>query len=226
MGTVGECFDKSRTLHVYNPWRNNSIYRDSTVYLTIDGVWSDSIAGTDGNVAGPAATGFDFDKDYKYWRSVTFPDSVVSSAAWKSADAKVQITRSFKEYVRIHYFSEKNRPLASDLFPSGVYEAWLFTSTAMDEVDLYYAPLERKVVRLLSPWMNTPTSFVVDVNNEVVRMSTFSPDTCGWFEGTYYKHAADWNVYFKQSFGLEKYSMQGPSTSPGPRISAGIGSHT
>ena len=209
MGTVGECFDKSRTLHVYNPWRNNSVYRDSTIYVTIDGVWQDSVAGTEGNVAGPAAEGLVLDKNYKYWLSLTFPDKVVSSAAWNSADAKVQITRSFNENIKIHYFSDNNRPVASDLFPPGVYEAWFFTSSKMEELDLSYAPLERKVVRLLSPWKNTPTSFVVDVNNEVVRMSTFSPDTCGWFEGTYYKHAADWNVYFKQSFGLEKYSMQG-----------------
>jgi fibro-slime domain-containing protein len=211
IGTVGECFDKTRTLHVYNPWRTNSVYRDSTVYVSIAGVWSaDSIQGTDGKVAGPGRAGLVFDKDYKYWSSVTFPENVVTSADWKSANAKVQITRSYPDRGdTIHYFSETKRPLASDLFPSGVYEAWFFTSSTMDEVDLSYAPLERKVVRLLSPWKNTPTSFVVDANSEVVRMSTFSPDTCGWFEGTYYKHAADWKIYFKQSFGLEKYAMQG-----------------
>ena len=208
-GTVGECFDKNRVLHVYNPWRNNSIYRDSTVYLTIDGVWQDSVAGTDGKVAGPALKGLALDNDYKYWLSITFPDSVASSDAWKSADAKVQITRSFKENIRTFYFDTTKRPIASDLFQSGVYEAWFFTSSKMDEVDLSYAPLERKVVRLLSPWKNTPTSFVVDANNDVVKMSAFSKDTCGWFEGIYYKHAADWKVYFKQSFGLEKYDMTG-----------------
>ena len=79
----------------------------------------------------------------------------------------------------------------------------------MEELDLSFAQLERKVVRLLSPWKNTPTSFVVDANNEVVKMSTFSKDTCGWFEGTYYKHADNWKIYFKQSFGLEKYAMEG-----------------
>ena len=209
MGTVGTCFNKDRVLHVYNPWRNNNVYRDSTVYLSIDGVWQDSVAGTEGKVAGPALSGLSFDKDYKYWLSVTFPDDVVSSEAWKSSDAKVQITRSYKENIKIHYFSEKNRPLASDLFPPGVYEAWFFASSTMEDVDLSYAPLERKVVRLLSPWKSTPTSFVVDANNDVVRMSTFSKDTCGWFEGTYYKHARDWQVYFKQSFGLEKYDMSG-----------------
>ena len=197
IGTPGQCFDKNRTLHVYNPWRNNSVYRDSTIYLTIDGVWRDT------------TKGLAFDKGYNHWLSVTFPDSLVSSAAWNSADAKVQITRSFKENIQINYFSEKNRPVASTLFPSGVYEAWLFTSSKMEELDLSFAQLERKVVRLLSPWKNTPTSFVVDANNEVVKMSTFSKDTCGWFEGTYYKHAADWKIYFKQSFGLEKYAMEG-----------------
>ena len=197
IGTVGQCFDKSRTLHVYNPWRNNSVYRDSTVYVTIDGVRHDS------------TRGLSFDKDYKYWLSVTFPDSLVSSAAWNSANAKMQITRSLRESIKIRYFSEQNRPAVSSLFPSGVYEAWLFTSSKMEEFDISYAQLERKVVRLLSPWKNTPTSFVVDANNEVVRMSTFSKDTCGWFEGTYYKHAADWKIYFKQSFGLEKYAMEG-----------------
>ena len=198
MGTVGTCFDKNRVLHVYNPWRNNSVYKDSTVYLNIDGVWRDS------------TKGLSFDAGYKYWLSVTFPDSVVSSAAWNSDDAKVQITRSFKERSdTVHYFSKNKRPLARVFFPPGVYEAWFFTSSMMEDVDLSYAPLERKVVRFLSPWKNTPTSFIVDVNNDVVRMSTFSKDTCGWFEGSYYKHAADWKVYFKQSFGLEKYSMDG-----------------
>ena len=210
MGTVGDCFDNSRTLHVYNPWRTNSIYRDSSIYISIDGVRQDSIRGADTTIAGPAQEPLAFDKDYKYWLSVTFSDSLVSTAAWKSADAKVQFTRSFNENIKIHYFSDKNRPAASDLFPSGVYEAWFFASSTMEDVDLSYAPLERKVVRLLSPWKNTPTSFVVsDNNNDVVRMSTFSKDTCGWFEGTYYKHASDWKIYFKQSFGLEKYSMQG-----------------
>ena len=192
------CFDKSRTLHVYNPWRNNSVYKDRTVYLNIDGVWLDS------------TKGLSFDAGYKFWLSVTFPDSVVSSAAWKSADARVQITRSFKERGdTVHYFSKDKRPIASDLFPSGVYETWFFASSTMEEIDLSYVPLERKVVRFLSPWKNTPTSFIVDANNDVVRMSTFSKDTCGWFEGTYYKHAADWKVYFKQSFGLEKYDKSG-----------------
>ena len=209
MGTVGECFDKSRTLHVYNPWRNNSVYRDSSIYISIDGVRQDSIRGADTTVGGPAQTPLSFDKGYKYWLSVTFPDSLVSTTAWKSADAKVQVTRSFNETIKIHYFSEKNRPVASDLFPSGVYEAWFLTSSTMEEFDISFAPLERKVVRLLSPWKNTPTSFIVDANDDVVRMSAFSKDTCGWFEGTYYKHASDWKIYFKQSFGLEKYSMQG-----------------
>ena len=212
-GTAGECFDKTRTLHVYNPWRTNSIYGDSTVYVTIDGVWeTDSVETGENNqkVLDVGDTKLAFDKNYKYWLSVTFPEKTVSSAAWKAATAKVQITRSFNENIKIEYFSSKDkRPLASDLFPSGVYETWFFTSSTMDEVDLSYAPLERKVVRLLSPWKNTPTSFVVDANNDIVRMSTFSKDTCGWFEGIYYKHAADWKVYFKQSFGLEKYDMTG-----------------
>lgn len=209
MGTTGECFDKSRTLHVYNPWRTNSVYRDSTVYLSIDGVWRDSIPNGDTLIGGPAQAGLEFDTGDKYWLSMNFPDSLVSRVAWKSADAKVQLTRSFNENIKIHYFSEKNRPVASDLFPPGVYEAWFFASTTMEDFDISFAPLERKVVRLLSPWKNTPTSFVISANNDVVRMSAFSKDTCGWFEGTYYKHAPDWKVYFKQSFGLERYSMQG-----------------
>ena len=210
IGTVGDCFDNSRTLHIYNPWRNNSIYRDSTVYVSIDGVRPETIPSGDTTVAGPAQEGLAFDKGYKFWLSMSFPDSIVSTAAWKSQDAKVQITRSYTERnITAHYFSEANRPVASDLFPSGVYEAWFFASSTMEEFDISFAPLERKVVRLLSPWKNTPTSFVVDANKDVVRMSTFSKDTCGWFEGTYYKHAPDWKIYFKQSFGLEKYSMEG-----------------
>ena len=198
IGTTGACFNTSRTLHVYNPWRNNKVYRDSTIYVSVaGGAWRDS------------ARGLSFDQGYKYWLSVTFPDSVAATPAWKSADAKVQITRSYREDIKARYFSEQNRPVISDFFPSGVYEAWFFASSMMEEVNVSYSPLERKVVRLLSPWKNTPTSFVVDANGDVVRMSIFSKDTCGWFEGTYYKHAPDWKVYFKQSFGLEKYGMEG-----------------
>ena len=208
MGTVGECFDKTRTLHIYNPWRNNSVYRDSSVYVSIDGVRQDSIFGTLTNIAGPALTPLDFDEE-KYWLSLSFSDSMVSTAAWKSADAKVQVIRSFNEDVKVHYFSDDNRPTASDLFPSGVYEVWLYTSTAMEEFSISSAPIERKVVRFLSPWKNVSPSLVVDGTGEVVRLNEFSKDTCGWFEGVYYKHLDNWKVYFKQSFGLEKYSMQG-----------------
>ena len=143
MGKVGECFDKSRTLHIYNPWRNNSVYRDSTIFVSIDGVRPDSVLEEDANVVGPAQTGLAYDKDYKYWLSLSFSDSIVSSAAWKSEDAKVQIIRSYTERnITAHYFSEKNRPVASDLFPSGVYETWFFTSSTMEDLDLSYAPLE------------------------------------------------------------------------------------
>ena len=211
MGTLGECFDNSRTLHIYNPWRNNSVYRDSSVYVTVDGIRDETV----GENVGPAQTSLAFDQGYKYWLSVDFSDSLASSAAWKSDNAKVQITRSFTEQnITARYFSVNNsldnRPIISNLFPPGVYETWFFASSTMEKVDISYAPLERKVIRLLSPWKNTPTSFIVQANDDdVVRMSTFSKDTCGWFEGVYYKHAADWNVYFKQSFGLEKYSMNG-----------------
>ena len=139
MGKVGECFDKNRTLHVYNPWRNNSVYREKTIYLSIDGVRPDSVLEEETKVAGPAQEGLAFDEGYRFWLSLNFSDSIVSSASWKSEDAKVQIIRDVRENILIHYFSEKNRPLASDLFPSGVYETWFFTSSTMEDLDLSYA---------------------------------------------------------------------------------------
>jgi hypothetical protein len=35
IGSLGTCFDDTRVLHIYHPWRNNTSYRDSAFYITI-----------------------------------------------------------------------------------------------------------------------------------------------------------------------------------------------
>lgn len=199
IGKVGDCFDPTRTLHVYNPWRTNNSYRDSSVYLTIDGIVDSVKMAADAGV--------------QYWWHLDFSDSLVQSEAWNSASAKIQITRNINESPMYHYFDEKSRPAAKDLFPPGVYETWFFASTSLGSFDLSFSPLEAKVVRLLTPWDNISPSMMVIANDDTVKMRSLSnganKDTCGWFEAVYYKPTKDWRVLFKQTFGLELYGGNG-----------------
>lgn len=200
-GTLGECFDSTRVLHIYHPWRTNSTFKDSTVYITI------------GNniINNPVAT----EKDaYPYWFHYDFEPAMVNSTNWNSTMAQFNIYRRQNEWPQVTYFPEGKRPLASRLFPTGVYETWLFTNSD-GELDLSFSPLEPKTIRLMSPWDNMSPSMIVA--GELVRMGPISAspfdssqsDTCGWYQGTYYKHADDWSVQFRQSFGTDFYSLEG-----------------
>lgn len=200
-GTLGECFDSTRVLHIYHPWRTNSTFKDSTVYITI------------GNniINNPVAT----EKDaYPYWFHYDFEPATVNSTNWNSTMAQFNIYRRQNEWPQVTYFPEGKRPLASKLFPTGVYETWLFTNSD-GELDLSFSPLEPKTIRLMSPWDNMSPSMIVA--GELVRMGPISAspfdssqsDTCGWYQGTYYKHADDWSVQFRQSFGTDFYSLEG-----------------
>ena len=200
-GTLGECFDSTRVLHIYHPWRTNSTFKDSTVYITI------------GNniINNPVAT----EKDaYPYWFHYDFEPATVNSTNWNSTMAQFNIYRRQNEWPQVTYFPEGKRPLASRLFPTGVYETWLFTNSD-GELDLSFSPLEPKTIRLMSPWDNMSPSMIVA--GELVRMGPISAspfdssqsDTCGWYQGTYYKHADDWSVQFRQSFGTDFYSLEG-----------------
>ena len=200
-GTLGECFDSTRVLHIYHPWRTNSTFKDSTVYITI------------GNniINNPVAT----EKDaYPYWFHYDFEPATVNSTNWNSTMAQFNIYRRQNEWPQVTYFPEGKRPLASRLFPTGVYETWLFTNSD-GELDLSFSPLEPKTIRLMSPWDNMSPSMIVA--GELVRMGPISAspfdssqsDTCGWYQGTYYKHADDWSIQFRQSFGTDFYSLEG-----------------
>ena len=202
-GSLGECFDSTYVLHIYHPWRTNSTYKDSAVYITV------------GNniLNNPVAT----EKDtYPYWYRYEFDPATVNSANWSSFMALFNIYRRQNEWPQVTYFKEANRPLASKLFPTGVYETWLFTNNA-GTLDLSFSPLEPKVVRLMSPWDNmTPTMFV---DGDTIKMGPFHSDTCGWYQGTSYKHIDSWGVYFRQAFGFEYYSRSGLDSIPGELIS-------
>ena len=201
IGSLGECFDSTYVLHIYHPWRTNSTFKDSTIYISI------------GNniINNPVAT----EKDkYPYWYRYEFEPATVNSANWSSFMAVFNIYRRQNEWPQVTYFSETNRPLASKLFPTGVYETWLFTNSN-GALDLSFSPLEPKTIRLMSPWDNMSPSMIVA--DELVRMGPIaaSPydssqsDTCGWYQGTYYKHTDDWGVQFRQSFGTDYYSLEG-----------------
>lgn len=195
IGTPGECFDATRRLHIYHPWRTNSTYRDSTFYLQINNVLNDW-------------TGLSSEGEYKYWRHIDFSDSVVGSSQWNSSMTYVQIARGKSDWPPRNYFEDRSRPHASELFPTGIYETWLYTSTSLGSLDLMFYPPEPKVIRLKSPWENQSPSMVIESTGDVIKMGPLT-DTCGWYTGTVYKHATDWKVYFKQSFGMERYGGKG-----------------
>ncbi len=196
IGTPGECFDPTRRLHIYHPWRTNSTFRDSTFYIKID----NNILNT--------PTGLSTEGEYKYWRHIDFADSLVGSAQWNSQMATVQILRGSNDWPQHPYFPEASRPRAGELFPTGVYETWMYTSTSLETLDLVFYPPEPKVVRLKSPWENQSPSMVIESTGDIIKMGPLT-DTCGWYTGTVYKHATDWRVYFKQSFGMERYGGKG-----------------
>ena len=203
IGSLGSCFDSSYVLHIYHPWRTNSTYKDSAVYITVGS-----------NILNnPTAT----EKDvYPYWYRYEFKPATVKSADWSSFMAQFNIYRRQNEWPQVTYFKDANRPLASVLFPTGVYETWLFTNSA-GTLDLSFSPLEPKVVRLMSPWDNmTPTMFV---EGDTIKMGPFHSDTCGWYQGVSYKHVDSWDVYFRQAFGFEYYSRTGLDSIPGELIS-------
>ncbi len=101
------------------------------------------------------------------------------------------------------------RPTISSMFPQGVYETWLFPKNN-STVEVIFYPLEPKTVRLMSPWDNMSPSMLV--GGDTVKMGPISQDTCGWYQGTYYKHTDSWDVLFKQTFGMEVYGGEGTNT--------------
>lgn len=203
MGTLGECFDSTRTLHIYHPWRNNSTFKDSLVYITV------------GNniLNNPTAT--ERDEGYPYWFHYTFEAATVESSNWASSMAQFNIYRRQNEWPQVTFFAEADRPLASIFFPTGVYETWLYTTTS-GNYELLFSPLEPKTIRLMSPWDNMSPMMIV-AESDTIRMGPITAnasdstqsDTCGWYQGTFYKHTDNWSVQFRQSFGTEFYSLEG-----------------
>ena len=203
IGTLGECFDSTRTLHVYNPWRTNSTYRDSTLYISVQS-----------NIAGnPVA--MDSTGEYKYWWHYDFHLDKINPSNWNDKGARVNFHSSQnqgKQFWKAQSWdADTIRPSISSFFPKGVYETWVYTTTS-GNIELIFSPLEEKVVRLMSPWDNmTPTMFV---ESDTIKMGPFHSDTCGWYQGVSYKHVDSWDVYFRQAFGFEYFSKKGLDTIP------------
>ena len=193
IGTPGVCFDSSRTLHIYNPWRSNSTYRDTALCISV------------GNNIINNATAMEAD-EYKYWYKYIFSAATASSSAWGSGGASVQLYPMPNMWPQVVFFQEAQKPIISQFFPAGVYEAWLYP-TKSGRYDLKFSPPDPKVIRLMSPWENMSPSMIVE--GDTIKMGPFSKDTCGWYEGIQYKHTENWEVFFRQSFGFETYYAEG-----------------
>lgn len=193
IGSVGECFDSSRTLHVYSPYRNNSTYRDSMLFMSV------------GNNILNNPNKMDSTGEFKHWFRHDFTAATAASDNWTTTGATVQLYRRQNEWPQVVFFTQ-DAPTISSFFPTGVYESWLFTNSN-GSYEISFAPLEQKIVRLLSPWDNMAPSMLL--NGDTVRMGPFSNDTCGWYEGAYYKHFSPFAASFKQTFGFELYGSEG-----------------
>ncbi len=202
MGDVGECFDSTYVLHIYHPWRTNSTFRDSAVFIAIgNNILNNPVATTpDGN--------------YAYWFHYDFEPATVGSSNWASSSAHFNIYRRQNEWPAVTFFKDAERPSASQLFPTGVYETWLYTRTS-GSYEFLYAPLEPKTIRLLSPWDNMTPMMIVDGDSIPMgsiprnKLDASQSDTCGWYQGTVYRHTDGWDVQFKQTIGYEFYSLEG-----------------
>lgn len=197
MGSLGTCFDSTRVLHVYHPWRNNSTYKDSAVFISV------------GNNILNQPTIMDSTGEYPYWWHYSFSPATVSSANWTSPSSVFNFYRKQNEWPQVTHFTDATRPMISSMFPQGVYEAWLFPKNN-STVEVIFYPLEPKTVRLMSPWDNMSPSMLV--GGDTVKMGPISKDTCGWYQGTYYKHTDSWDVLFKQTFGMELYGNEGTNS--------------
>ncbi|MCQ2124537.1 MAG: fibro-slime domain-containing protein [Fibrobacter sp.] len=195
IGTLGECFDSTRTLHVYHPWRTNTTIRDSAVYLDADNL---------GQSIKMDSTG-----EYPFWWVYSFPVEKVKDQQWAGATLDIKSDQNgSKRFFEIPEGSWRspNRPSVSKIFPKGVYEAW-FYSKGKENYEILYAPLEPKVIRLLSPWDNMTPLMLVD--SDTLKMGPISKDTCGWYQALSFKHVDSWDVKFRETFGFEHYTASG-----------------
>ena len=190
MGSLGTCFDSTRVLHVYHPWRANTTYRDSALFISI------------GNNILNNPVRMDPD-EYDRWWSYTFDNKTVNSSNWSSNGARVEFRRKENEWPPVYFFGDTDslRPKISDWFPAGVYETWIYTKDN-GTVDVLFSPLEPKYIRLKSPWDNMSPMMILP--NDTIKMGPFSDDsaTCGWYQGIVYKHTENWNMYVRQAFGM------------------------
>ena len=191
--STGTCFDSSRTLHIFHPWRSDATYKDSLVYLSV----SNNILNQ--------PTAMDSTGEYRYWFRYDFSPAMANSAEWSNSYAKLTFystSNNGETYPSV----DSLKPSIMNVFPAGIYEVWLFPASD-GSFQFYYSPLQEKVVRFLNPWENMTPSMLVD--NDTVKMRSFSKDTCGWYEGVYYKTPSSWGVLFKQSLGSAIYSADG-----------------
>ena len=194
IGTLGTCFDSSRTLHVYHPWRSDAAYKDSVVYMSV------------GNNILNQPTAMDSTGEYDYWFKYSFTAATASKTDWFSASAKVEFYKKQNCWPACDWFSvDSLRPTISEIFPSGIYEAWIFPKGEHD-ADVSYVPIAPHYITLLSPWDNTTPIMIIAGDTIAMRPVA---NYCGWYQGIYYKYNNDWDAIFRQRFGFEYYTAKG-----------------
>lgn len=190
LGSVGTCFDSSRTVHVLNPWISDAHRRDMPLYFSA------------GNLQN-ADSAMDSTGEMKYWWRFDFsPEMVAKTQEWSWA--KLQI-RSFYPEKGQGYLTHPHTPALVDLFPKGEYEVWLIPRSD-STFDWTYAPLYPRQINLLSPWSTTTPSLVVA--GDTIKMFRIT-GKCGWYTRIVYENLDTWDVFFKQTIGAEFYSQEG-----------------
>lgn len=193
ISSLGECFDESKILHVFSPWRTDPNFKDSTLYISVDG----SI------LINPTAMTAD---TIPRWYHYVFDKNVLQDDRWKSSEAKVHLYRQRNEWPVVSFFGDMDKaPSFSDFFPKGIYESWVYTHED-GHYDVFYNAPKPKVVRVLSPWTISATKFII--SGDAIEMQPLY-EYCGWFQGILYKPYSNFDGVIRQAHGTSFYGAEG-----------------
>jgi fibro-slime domain-containing protein len=192
LGSAGECFDSSRTIHVLSPWFRDSQRKTQPVYLNIDGnVFNqDTAMGTEG--------------EYEFWSRFDVPTEKTISNEW-STYSKVSFVSYYPKKGE-NYKKYKQSLAVAPMFPSGEYEVWMIPK-GDSNMTFTWTPIQPRYIQFLNPWTATTPSIVI--GGDTSKMTGVSSSKCGWYQARVYDTPASWDVLFKQSIGKELYSASG-----------------
>lgn len=191
LGSAGECFDSSRTIHVLSPWFRDTQRKTLPVYLKIDG----NIYNQD--------TAMSAEGEFEYWwRFDVSPEKTVAND-W-STYSKVSFTSYYPKKGE-NYKSYKHAVAVAPMFPSGEYEVWMIPK-GDSNMTFTWTPIHPRYIQFLNPWTATTPSIIID--GDTSKMSGV-PNKCGWYQARVYDTPASWDVLFKQSIGKDVYTGSG-----------------